>query len=284
MPSGTPIPAHDPGSFDPVPYDAASSAPGGGLLDAIEYRFRLLRAGPKPMSVDGRQLGHGLPRRLIPLPELSAILMHPSCDFATRDRVWRLLVTQARTGGETWTVGAVGVALPGLRNAAARLARAVTGDVQAALVTEFVAALCTVRLDEPRVVSRLIDAASSAARAALRANEPAASGEVNFAPGSALPPPPYGHPDLVLARAVAAGVITAGEADLIGTTYLEDVSVAEYADRTGVSRWTVYKRRKAAEGRLVHAINAGSLSDADAEVIAEATLTTAIEAPPRRRP
>ena len=175
------------------------------------------------------------------------------------------------------------MALPGLRNAAARLARAVTGDVQAALVTEFVAALCTVRLDEPRVVSRLIDTASSA-RAALRANEPAASGEVNFAPASALPPPPYGHPDLVLARAVAAGVITTAEAELIGTTYLEDVSVAEYADRTGVSRWTVYKRRRVAEARLVHAITSGALSDTDAEVIAEATLTTAIEAPPRRRP
>ncbi len=278
MPSGTPIPA-----FDPTSYDAANSAR-GGLLDAIEYRFRLLHAGPKPPSVDGRQLGHGLPRRLIPLPELSAILMHPSCDFATRDRVWRLLVTQARTGDETCVVGAVGVALPGLRNAAARLARAVTGDVQAALVTEFVAALTTVPLDEPRLVSRLIDTASSAARAALRANEPAASGEVNFAPASALPPPPYGHPDLVLARAVAAGVITAEEADLIGTTYLEDVSVAEYADRIGVSRWTVYKRRRVAEARLVHAITSGALSDTDAEVIAEATLTTAIEAPPRRRP
>ena len=284
MPSGTPIPAFDPASCEPVPYDAASSAPGGGLLDAIEYRFRLLHAGPKPPSVDGRQLGHGLPRRLIPLPELSAILMHPSCDFATRDRVWRLLVTQARTGGETWTVGAVGVALPGLRNAAARLARAVTGDVQAALVTEFMAALRTVRLDEPRVVSRLIDTASSAARAALRANEPAASGEVNFAPVSALPPPPYGHPDLVLAGAVAAGVITAAEADLIGTTYLEDVSVAEYADRAGVSRWTVYKRLTAAKDRLLQALAWGELCDPDADTIAEATLTTAPPPTPRRRP
>ena len=118
----------------------------------------------------------------------------------------------------------------------------------------------------------------------MRASEPAASGEANFAPGSVLPPPPYGHPDLVLARAVAAGVISAEEADLIGTTYLEDVSVAEYADRAGVSRWTVYKRRKAAEARLVDAIASGTLSDPNAEVVAEATLTTAIETPPRRRP
>jgi hypothetical protein len=297
MPAGTPNPAHhpssDPGSVDPGCFDAgpvladgtaARAAAGGGLLDAIEYRFRLAHAGPQPLAVHGRPIGHGLPRRPIPLPELSAILMHPSCDFPARDEVWRLLVVQARSGSDAWLVGAVGVALPGLRNAAARLARTVTGDVQAALVTEFVAALKTVSLDEPRVVSRLLDTASSAARAALRAAEPASSGEANFAPGSALPPPPYGHPDLVLARAVAAGVITAEEADLIGTTYLEDVSVADYADRLGVSRWTVYKRRKAAEARLVEAITSGTLSDPDADVIAEATLTRAAPPPPRRRP
>jgi hypothetical protein len=268
---------------DPEPVDACGPAPGGGLLDAIEYRFRWRHVGPRPLSVDGRRLGHGLPRRQIPLPELSAILMHPSCSFAARDAVWRLLVTYARTGDDKWVVGAVGVALPGLRNAAARLARTYTGDVQAALVTEFVAALTAVSTDQPRVVSRLLDAASSAARAALRASEPAASGEANFVPGSRLPPPPFGHPDLVLARAVAAGVITAAEADLIGTTYLEDVSVAEYADRTGRSRWAVYKRLTAAKARLVAAIHSGALSDPDAEVIAEATLTTAPDPPTHRR-
>ena len=298
MPVGTPNPARDPARFNPelpdtglitAEMDAAGSPPitgavGGGLLDAIEYRFRLAHLGPAPLSVDGRRIGHGLPRRRIPLPELSAILMHPSCDFAARDTVWRLLVTKARTGDEKWVVGTVGVALPGLRHATARLARTVTGDVQAALLTEFVAALNAVELDAPRVVSRLLDAATSAARAALRAAEPATAGEVHFAADSTLPPPPYGHPDLVLARAVKLGVISAEEADLIGVVYLEDVSVAEYADRAGVSRWTVYKRLTAAKDRLVRALACGDLSDPDADTIAEATLTTAPPPPPRRRP
>jgi hypothetical protein len=278
------MPARTP-SHVPSPRPSGLGRPASGtLLDEIDYRFRLLTAGPDPLAVDGRHLGHGLPRRPIPLPELSAILMHPSCGFEARDEVWRLLVTNARTGDAQWTVGAVGVALPGLRHAAHRLSRTYNGDVQAALVAEFVAALATVGLDRPGVVSRLLDAASSAARAALRASEPAASGEANFAPGSAVPPPPYGHPDLVLARAVAVGVLSAEDADLIGTTYLEDVTVAEYADRIGVSRWTVYKRRRAAEARLVEAIRTGALSDPDAEVIAEATLTTAPEPTTRRRP
>jgi hypothetical protein len=272
-------------SFVPGPRPSRLGRPASGtLLDEIDYRFRLLTAGPEPLAVDGRRLGHGLPRRPIGLPELSAILMHPSCGFEARDQVWRLLVTNARTGDAQWTVGAVGVALPGLRHAAHRLSRIYGGDVQAALVAEFVAALATVRLDRSGVVSRLLDAASSAARAALRAGEPAASGEANFAPGSAVPPPLYGHPDLVLARAVAVGVLSADDAELIGTTYLEDVPVAEYADRIGVSRWTVYKRRRAAEARLVEVIRTGALSDPDAEVIAEATLSTAPEPITRRRP
>ncbi|MGC4744774.1 hypothetical protein ACLQ28_03785 [Micromonospora sp. DT201] len=72
------------------------------------------------------------------------------------------------------------------------------------------------------------------ARTALRGQEPAASGEANFAHGSALPPTPYGHPDLVLVRAVRLGVITVAEAELIGGTFLEDVSLAAYAERSGL--------------------------------------------------
>src|SRR5207248_11009858 len=102
----------------------------------------------------------------------------------------------------------------------------------------------------------------------------AASREVHVAPQWTLPPAPYGRPDLVLVRAVAAGVIGAEEADLIGTVYLEDVSVAEYADRAGVCRWTVYKRLSAAKDRLLQALTSGELADSDADTIAEATLTT----------
>src|SRR2546421_7463304 len=43
--------------------DGGGLVAGKTLLDAIEIRFRLANAGPSPLSVDGRQLGHGLPRR-----------------------------------------------------------------------------------------------------------------------------------------------------------------------------------------------------------------------------
>jgi hypothetical protein len=137
-------------------------------LDAIEHRFRLLCAGPEPMSVDGRRLGHGLPRRRIGLHELSAILMHPSCSLTARDEAWRLLVARARTGKECWRVGAVGVAMPGLRFRAYLLSRTCTGDIHAALVAEFLAQLASIDLSEPNVVNGLLDRAMSAARGALR--------------------------------------------------------------------------------------------------------------------
>ena len=82
---------------------------------------------------------------------------------------------------------------------------------------------------------------------------------------------------MVLARAVAAGVITAAEAELIGATRLEDVSVAGYAQRLGKAPKAVYKARDRAEERLVAAIHRGVLSDEDAAVIAEATTTLAAD-------
>jgi hypothetical protein len=171
------------------------------------------------------------------------------------------------------------VALPGLRRAAGRLARATSRtDVQLDLLEGFTKELATVELDSPRICARLCNAAYTAARKALAAQEAAASGEANFAPASTLPPRPYGHPDFVLARAVAAGVITAEDAELIGGTYLEQATLAQYADRVGLSRWAAYRRRGQAVARLLAALRAGRLGDPDAEVIAEATLTTVLGA------
>lgn len=214
---------------------------------------------------------------MIPPHELAALLMHPATGFQARDAAWRLLVHRARTGGGRWTVGAVGVAMPGLRRAAGRLSRSTSSaDVQLDLLEGFIRALSTVNVEQPRICARLCNAAYVTARRRAAVDEAAASGEPVGTPGSRLPPRLYGHPDFVLARAVAVGVITAA-ADLIGATYLEDVPLVEYADRIGISRWAAYRRRDQAKAHLVAAIREGRLSDPDAEVIAEATLTTAID-------
>ncbi|WP_246274538.1 hypothetical protein [Phytohabitans houttuyneae] len=270
----------------------AATGPAGGaaaagretLLGDIEYRFRLAGQGPKPLSVNGRALGHGLPRRRIPLPELSAILMHPAYGYEARDTVWRLLVERARTGDPAWRAGAVGVAMPGLRFKAYLLAKLFpTADVQASIVEHFLRALNRVELARPGVVGNLLSAAFSKARSELREQEPASCGTPNFTPGSVLPPAPYGHPDLVLARAVTAGILTAEDAELIAVTYLEEVSLTAYAEWLARPRWNLYKRRTAAVARLKAAIEAGELSDPYADVINEATMTLVLDVPTARK-
>ncbi len=247
-------------AFGEQPFDVAATA------------FRLLTTGPDPLAVDGAALGGGLPARRIVLSELAAILMHPSCGYATSDQVWRLLISRARTDGPAWVIGAVGAALPGLRPAAYRL-RGFSGDVQAELLTAFVASLRGLPLSGPRVAQRLLSATFTAARTVLRADEPTRTSAPISAPVVAA----SGHPDLVLARAVTAGVITAAEADLIGATRLEDVPIAGYAEQVGKTPKAVYKARDRAQGRLVAAIRAGVLSDPDAQAITEATMTLAVD-------
>jgi hypothetical protein len=253
--------------------DAPRLVLGEQPFDVAANSFWLLTTGPEPLSVDGTALGGGLPSRRIALSELAAILMHPSCGYATSDRVWRLLIEQARTAGPAWVVGAAGVALPGLRQGSYRL-RHYSGDVQAELLTAFVAALRTVKPGGAKVAQRLLSATFTAARAALHAEEPHRT-------PVPVPMPVLasvgGHPDMVLVRAVAAEVITAAEAELIGATRLEGVSVTDYADRAGRSYWAVVKERSRAEERLVAALRDGALSDQDAAVIAEATMTLAAD-------
>ncbi|MBT8227512.1 MAG: hypothetical protein HKP61_20260 [Dactylosporangium sp.] len=255
----------------------------GTPLDIAETSFRLLAAGPEPLAVDGRTLGGGLPRRRIPLGELASVLMHPSCGYQVRDRVWRLLVEHARSGDAAWTVGAVGVALPGLRVAAARLARAASvADVEADLLAGFLAALSTIDLKPARVCARLCNAAHIAARGPVRADEAESGGETNHGAPAVARAVPVGHPDLVLARAVRLGVITTEEADAIGATRLEETSLAEYAGRIGITRWAAYRRRTQAEARLAAALRTGRMRDSDDQTIAEATLTTAVDPEYRR--
>jgi hypothetical protein len=252
-------------------------------LDQVEATLRLLCAGPAPLAINGRRMG-GLPRRRIPVVELAGVLAHPSCGQEAKRRVWRLLVARARSGQPGWVLAAVGVALPGLRRAASRLGHTRhRADVEADLIVGFLAAIGEVDTGRPGVCGRLVNAAHTYARSVLRAQEAAASGEVNFAPGSAMPPPPCGHPDVVLARAVRCGVITHVEAELIGATRLEDTTLAAWADAAGWTRKAAYERRSLAEARLVAAISAGRLSDPDAEVVNEATGTVVTERIPAPR-
>jgi hypothetical protein len=221
-------------------------------LDIARDSFTWLVTGPNPVSVNGR-LFPGLPDRDVPLDEVRDRLLARSCPQSTRDAVWAHLVLRSRTEGATWTVAAVGVALPALTSAAATLSARFAGDpadVHAEVLWGFLTALSTIDLRPPRIMLRLRWAAY---RSGYRALSEALAGPMPMAPGfrSAPPHAPWGHPDLVLARAVADGVLTRTEADLIGATRLEDVTVADWAAQNQTGEWAVYKTRRRAELRLL---------------------------------
>lgn len=227
------------------------SAAAANSLDIARDAFTWLVTGPHPVSLDGR-LFRGLPDRRVALDEVRDRLLARRCPQATRDAVWAHLVLRSRTEGATWTVAAVGVALPALTSVAGTLSGRFVGDpadIYAEVLRGFLAALPSIDLRRPRIMLRLRWAAYRSGYAALAE---ALAVPTPVAPGFRSTPPhaPWGHPDLVLARAVADGVLTQTEAALIGATRLERMPVADWAARHQTGEWAVYKARKRAELRL----------------------------------
>jgi hypothetical protein len=235
-------------------------------LDAARAAFEWLITGPHPISVDGR-LFPGLPARRVPLDELRTVLLEGTCPQALRHAVWAHLVLLSRTRGETWTVGCVGVALPALKKIARKLTKTFVGDpsdIHSAVLTGFVAELAHIDLRKPRIVLRLRWAAYRAGHTALREalDAPVPSGD-GFR--SATPQMPWGHPDFVLARAVAQGAITADEAELIGATRLEGLPLATAGEDRGLPYQTVKKYRLRAEYRLLAYLREDTATEAPAD-------------------
>ena len=194
--------------------------------------------------------------------ELRSWLLKATTSPAARDAVWRVVIARARAD-EQWMVGAIGLAMPGLRAAARRACRGLGAeaacDVEAEVLAGFTAAVGEVNPEWSRLAWRL---RCRAQRAGMRARhrearQPVLPGRL---PESSAPRCPWGHPDLVLADAVAAGVITVGEAQLIAESRLENTTLAKIAAELGVAYQTLHKRRSRAEARLVEAITSGRLS------------------------
>ncbi|BCL28497.1 hypothetical protein ACFFS2_30830 [Streptomyces aurantiacus] len=253
-------------------------------LDTARECFTLLVTGPQPLSLDGRSYP-GLPNRRIPLDELRDRMLRRRCPRSTRDEVWAHLVRQSREQGATWTLACAGMALPALSGVSRWLAARFPGDLfdlHAEVLSGFLGALTTIDVDRPRVLVRLRWAAYRAGFAALSealdAPMPVAS-----AFRSAAPKPPWGHPDLVLARAVRQSVLTRTEADLIGATRLDETLITDWADRHLMSHEAAYKARQRAERRLVAFLREQSAAtDPDDPVASCLVNGLAPQAPPPR--
>jgi hypothetical protein len=221
-------------------------------LDSARTAFDWLVTGPHPLSVEGRCFP-GLPRRRLPLDELSRLLRDPQLAISTVDAVWAHLVRRSRDEGGAWTVACVGLALHALIPITADLSARYADDhrdIHAAVLTGFLAEVAHMDLSRPWVMWRLRCAALRAGHVFIRdaLDRPIPTDE-DF--HSREPAPPWGHPDFVLARAVAEGAITAEEAELIGSTRLEDYSLSAAAADAGVNVTTLQWVRGQAEARLV---------------------------------
>jgi hypothetical protein len=252
---------------DPAPAQADGAGDGywPGPLAAAAGAFRLLVTGPQPLALHAARLAPGLPDRLVPLDELTVLLLHPGVSTAARNKVWAELVRRARSGSPAWTVGLTGVALPGLTRAVASLAAACHGDsrdLETEVLAGFLEAvqrLDTGDLDSVPLASHLTWAAFRAGRALACSDAAWAARRRDLDESAALPARPSGHPDFVLAAAVRRGVITAADAQLIGASRLEGIPLSRMAAEAGIRHDSLCRRRAKAEKRLTRALLAGEL-------------------------
>ncbi len=230
-------------------------------LTTAERAFTLLTCEPAPLVFDARPIP-GLPDTTMPLDGLRNLLVFERYDSTTTDALWRQLAHHAREWGPAWVVGAIGVALPALTHLAAKISRGRArhaDDVDSEVMAGFLHALRTADLAAPRLWLRLCWAAWRAGISVIKADD----GEElppDLPSGSRSPRMPYGHPDLLLGRAAAAGLITADAAELISATRFGDALIEHLAAEQGVTASALRMRRRRAERVVAAAVVRGDLS------------------------
>ncbi|MFI6263250.1 hypothetical protein [Micromonospora sp. NPDC051006] len=239
----------------------ASTTRAQSALTTAEKAFELLTCEPAPLVFDARAIP-GLPDTTVPLDQLRRLLLFERYDSDTTDALWRQLAHHARERGPAWVVGAIGVALPALTRLASRISRGHArhaDDVDSEVLAGFLQALRTANLAPPRLWLRLCWAAWRAGVAVIKSDD----GEelpLDLSTGSRSPRMPYGHPDLLLGRAVAAGLITAEAAELISATRFGDALIEHLAAEQLVPTAALRMRRRRAERIVAVAVRQGDLS------------------------
>ncbi|MEV5832824.1 hypothetical protein [Nocardia sp. NPDC052112] len=228
--------------------------------------------------------------------QLRERLWDPAVPIAEIDAIWVWLIERARTHDEDAMLACAGLAVPMLGRAAGEYAAPGSSsrhDIESEVLTGFLAHLARVALDRPGVWHRLRWAAYRAMiTGANQQQSPVMSaGDVDCDLGplarrarSAIAEP--GHPETVLARAVAAGVISADAAELIAASHWEGRSLTSLAAERGVSLAQLRKQRRRAERALLAWLTERRRDlDPDRTSTVEAATVTALAPPflsPRR--
>lgn len=230
-------------------------------LTSAEKAFELLTCEPAPLVFDARPVP-GLPDKTLPLDQLRKLLVYERYDTDTTDELWRQLAHHAREWGPAWVVGTIGVALPALTHLAAKISRGHVrhaDDVDSEVLAGFLKALRTADLDAPRLWLRLCWAAWRAGAAVVKDTDTEEL-PLDLPSGSRSPRMPYGHPDLLLGRAAAAGLISAENAELISATRFGDTLIEQLAAEQRLPASALRMRRRRAERTVAAAVVRGDLS------------------------
>lgn len=234
-------------------------------LDGVAESFHTLCASATPPAIDGAAFGVPLPQRLVVLDELKDVLLAAATPAVVRDAVWAELIRRARTHGHDWTIGAAGVAMPALLGTLKQFRRDFpntdTEDLAAEVLAGFLNTIMAVDIDRPGIMTRISWAVYRSARRC--AYTEANSVRAVKAAASAPPRPDFGHVDLVVAKAVAEGVVSRFEADLIVTTRLDGRSLIEVGEALGTTANALRMRRRKAEARLAAWLTGDDLRDED---------------------
>ncbi|BCJ65687.1 hypothetical protein [Polymorphospora rubra] len=237
-------------------------------LDAAATAFAALTCEPQPMVLDCTIFdpGRGLPTEAMPLPALRDwLLRHPDA-YTARDEVWRELIRRARLDGPQWVVAAVGMALPALRQYAAQLSAVHGGDpadLDAEILTGFLTALRDrVDLARPAPYASLCKAAWRAGHHLLRQQReylPVDDIE-HVAAGPRIPRVPYGHPDLLIRRAVTLGILDPEDEQAYVDVRLGHRAIEPIAATTGASVDALRMRLSRIDSRIAEALADGLLT------------------------
>lgn len=146
----------------------------------------------------------------------------PRLDRANSDLVWSMVIDHARAKGPEWTTVATGLALKHLWSVVNRVSRgrpfgSRREEVEAEVITAWIAELRQVDTTRPDIVGRMWAAAYRAGQRWRYAAERDLA-QLTGTPVSAAHVDKGRHPEVPLITAVAAGLITPVEAELIAAT------------------------------------------------------------------
>ncbi|MFI7075052.1 MULTISPECIES: hypothetical protein [Micromonospora] len=237
-------------------------------LDAAETAFAALTCEPAPLVLDCTAFFSDtkLPQPVMPLPALRDwLLRHPRA-YTARDEVWRELIRRARLDGPHWVVAAVGMALPALQQYAGQLCEGYDGDpadIDAEILTGFLAALRDrADLTKPAPYASLCKAAWRAGRdLRLQQQEYVPVEDIeHIAPGPRTPRVPYGHPDLLVRRAVTLGVLDPEDEQAYIDVRLGRRAIEPIAASNGLSVDALRMRLSRIDSRIAEALADGLLT------------------------